>query len=548
MRPSVLPVFSLILLALPAQGSIKAADAPQWEQVEITLEAKGQYANPYTDIEAYIDFQGSQGRVIRRPAFWDGGNLWKVRFASPVSLGTWSWKSVSSSPQDSGLHGRTGTVTAVAYRGHNPLLRHGLLGISPHKRNVVHADGTPFLLVADTPWALPWRADEEAVRIYADNRQKRGFNAALLMTVQPDQDARGPRARMQNGAFEVGFEDLSSGHLNSLNPVYFQYFDKIVATLVERGIVPVFQPVFHGFGWKGLRVLGPAADPHEYRRYCRYLVARYGAGPAIWLVSGDNNGLDPGIEAGGDEIEQWDAYAQPAGIHYNPFDDYQPDFMRKEQCFHYNRSHQDKPWLDFQWCQTGHGGEHLTHKVARMYENQPVKAVANGEPTYEGIRDPANGAGWWQGQEAWSQLTAGGTMGVVYGAGGLWQWKITPDEPGWPEWGNSEVSWRQAIDLPGSRYVGFVGRALAGMDFTDMEKRPDLADGKPCLARHGHFYLVYLENGGSVKLSEVPGALPYRWFNPKNGEFTAEKVTNRADTNFQSPGPDPWVLLIGKRN
>ena len=76
--------------------------------------------------------------------------------------------------------------------------------------------------------------------------------------------------------FDVGFEDLQDGHLNVLNPAYFQYADRLLAVLVEHEIAPVLQPVFHGFGWKGLRVAGTVVPPEEYARYCRYLVARYG--------------------------------------------------------------------------------------------------------------------------------------------------------------------------------------------------------------------------------------------------------------------------------
>jgi hypothetical protein len=533
-------------LALSCAGE-RVQVAEQWQEVELVFESSDAYENSYTAVEMHVDFTGADGITIRRPAFWDGGKTWRVRFASPVSEGNWAWRSYCSNQADTGLHGKSGTLQSAPYRGDNSLIRHGLLRMSPGRRNVTHADGTPFLVVADTPWALPWRATTEAAQKYAANRQARGFNAVLLMSVQPDQDARGPRSRTEFEGFEVGFEDLHEGHLNVLNPDYFQYFDRLVDILINHGIVPVYQPVFHGYGWKGLRVLGPSADPVEYARYCRYLVARFGARPAMWLVSGDNNGLDPCIEPAGEEVQAWDAYEQPTGIHYNPFDDYQPDFMRKEQCFHSNKSHQDKDWLDFQWCQTGHDGKHLTHKVAQMYENQPTKAVANGEPTYEAMRDPNNGAGWWQGEEAWSQLTAGGTMGVVYGAAGLWQWKQAADEPGWPEWANAPLAWHQAVNLEGSLYVGYLGRALAGMDFTDMEKRPDLAGEKPCLAKPGQFYLVYLNEGGEVALSGLGASLPYRWFDPRQGEWEEERQTSGETLKLSAPSSDPWVLVVGSR-
>ena len=72
-------------------------------------------------------------------------------------------------------------------------------------------------------------------------------------------------------------------------------------------------------------------------------------------------------------------------------DDYLPSWAGGDssRCFHYNRSYQDEPWLDFQWAQTGHDGLHLYHKVERMYDNKPVKACLNGEPTLvlRAIRD-----------------------------------------------------------------------------------------------------------------------------------------------------------------
>jgi hypothetical protein len=44
--------------------------------------------------------------------------------------------------------------------------------------------------------------------------------------------------------------------------------------LVDHGIVPVYRPVFQGYGWKGRQILGRTCVPAEYARYCRYLVAR----------------------------------------------------------------------------------------------------------------------------------------------------------------------------------------------------------------------------------------------------------------------------------
>lgn len=545
-------VFLLILLSFfliqCETNKSGPGEVEQWKETEFKFTSDSQYDNPYTDVEFWIEFTGPDGNKLVRPGYWEKDNVWKVRFACPTDNGEWTWLSFASKESDSGLHGKSGEFNAVEYTGDNPLIKNGLLKMSPGKRNSIHANGKTFLMIGDTPWALPWRGSYESVNIYAKNRQERGFNTALLMSLMPDRGVDGPRSRTELGGFDVAFEDLKDGHINEINPDYFLYLDSLRNILINHGIVPVFQPVFHGFGWKGKDLLGWDMDELEYARYCKYLVARYGAKPAIWLVSADADGRYPGILEGGEAIEEWDAYQQPTGIHYSPFCNVIPDWFDKasEYVPHENKIHQDKDWLDFQWCQTGHGGDHQSWKVERMYNNLPTKASANGEPTYEGIRDSANGAGWWQGHEAWLNFMNGGTMGVVYGAGGLWNWKLTADEPGWPEWANSNISWKEAIELPGAVYVAYLGKALEGLNLNDIEKHPDLADGNLCLAKPGELLIIYLPEGGSVRVNQIPKNGTYKWFDPKSGEFVSEGKINYEMERFTSPLAGSSVLLIQK--
>ncbi|HPG41277.1 MAG TPA: DUF4038 domain-containing protein [bacterium] len=532
-----------------SRHSQNMVEMEQWQEIELNFTSENQYQNPYTDVEFWVEFTGPNGENLSRPGFWFEKNIWQVRFASPTDAGQWHWKSFANDTTDLGLNGRQGTLISKPYKGKNPLIKNGLLRMSPGRRNVIHANGKLFLMIGDTPWALPWRGTVKTVTEYAQKRQSQGFNTALLMSLQPDCEAKGPRNRTERDAFDVAFEDLKDGHINQLNPFYFQYVDSLRNILVEHGIVPVFQPVFHGFGWKGQKVLGWDMDAKEYARYCRYLVARYGAQPAMWLVGADSDGRNKGIKEGGEEIEKWDAYQQPAGIHYSPFDDYTPDFLKDfggKYEPHMNRTFQEADWLDFQWCQTGHSGKHLFHKVALMHDNKPVKASCNAEPTYEGISDSLNGSGWWQGHEAWSQFCSGGTMGVIYGAGGLWNWKLYKDEQ-WPEWADSKVSWQEAIQLPGANFVGYLGKALEGLDITDIERHPELADGQLCLAKPGKLYIIYLPEGGKVKIAGLSDQMQYRWFDPVKGNFEVDGVVQASKNNFIADGKNPQVLIIKEK-
>ncbi len=332
-------------------------------------------------------------------------------------------------------------------------------------------------MCADTAWALPWRATVEQAEVYARDRQAKGFNAALLMTVQPDMDCKGPRSRTEDLGFDVGFEDLAEGDLAaSCAPSISRCSTGSPASSWRTASRPFTNRSSTATAGRAVARPGNVVSAEDYARYCRYLVARYGARPAIWLVGGDGPATDPAIveqlDRAGQAIEEWDAYRQPTGIHYAPHS--------------LNRTHQDKDWLDFQWCQTGHNGEHVPERVADMWRNLPVKAVANGEPTYENIGQTGRGAGWWQGHEAWCNLTAGGTMGLVYGAGSLWQWRLHANEPDHADWCTAPgAGWREALDFEGSRYPGIAAKIFDGLPFAEMQPNWTYTYGRRGTGRAG---------------------------------------------------------------
>ncbi len=502
--------------------------AGSWREVEIELQAIHDHANPYTGVEVWAEFSHDSGTAIRRQAFWDGGRTWRIRFA-PTCPGRWRWR-VGSATGDPGFDGCDGVVDCGDDRStRHRFYRHGFWRMATDRRTLTHADGTAALMVADTAWALPWRATEEQCRHYARDRKAKGFNAVLLMTVQPDMDARGPRDRTADGGFDVAFEDLPKGRLEVLRPEYFRALDRLLDILVEHEIVPVLQPVFQGYGWKGLRTAGPVVAPTAYARYCRYLVARYGARPAIYLVGADGTGYEPQVAAGGEEVERVDAYGQPTGVHYRPDAD--------------NRAHQEAPWLDFQWCQTGHGGEHVPERVAFMWANEPVKGIANGEPTYERMQEPWRAAGWWQGHEAWSNLCAGGTMGVVYGAASLWQWRLHANEPGHAAWCHAaEAGWREALDFEGSSHVGRIAHIVEGLPLTGMVPDWQGTVGRRGLLVPGTLLIAYTGDGGPLRIrsDEVPRR--YRVVDPRTGRVVRTGVRG-GDDPIPDEGGAPRVYI-----
>ena len=135
-------LFFFLSTVLLAQESMLSTE--QWTTLEITLTSKTDYENPYKDVAVWADFTNQKDDTIKRPAFWDGDNIWKIRFTSPDTISTWKWLSYASNEQDLGLHGATGAVSAKPYSGDNQLLANGLLKMAKGNRNVIQHSGKSF--------------------------------------------------------------------------------------------------------------------------------------------------------------------------------------------------------------------------------------------------------------------------------------------------------------------------------------------------------------------------------------------------------------------
>jgi hypothetical protein len=139
-----IPLVALLCIAQrsAAQADEAVSQSPQWQEIEIVFTAERDSANPYTDVEAWVDFTHDDGETLRRPMFWDGGRTFRVRFASTQSSGTWQW-TTSDRDGDPGLHGRSAALQAVTNASDTPAVfaRHGSWKIPPGERNLIHADG-----------------------------------------------------------------------------------------------------------------------------------------------------------------------------------------------------------------------------------------------------------------------------------------------------------------------------------------------------------------------------------------------------------------------
>ncbi len=314
----------VLCLALACPGAAFAQrPAHVWEVQEITFTSTQTHANPYTDVECWVELSGP-GFSNRVYGFWDGAGTFRVRVVA-TAPGTWRWTSGSNQLADTGLNGKSGAFTAVAWteaeKRQNPN-RRGFLKPTANGHALEYADGTPYFLLGDT-WlgALTWRlpltgvaADpgyeaapgvtfEQAVAL----RKRQGFNSVSMIAAFPtwasDQypatyaDRKGVYYRNAWEAFgitvpggqptakamhdERGFRPFemvpgSEGlaDYDRIVPEFFRSLDGKMRHLDGQGFVAMLETIRRDVAppWKAY-----ADFDASYGRFLQYMVARYGA-------------------------------------------------------------------------------------------------------------------------------------------------------------------------------------------------------------------------------------------------------------------------------
>ncbi|MFK4789699.1 DUF4038 domain-containing protein [Microbacterium sp. ZW T5_56] len=202
-------------------------------------------------------------RTVLVPGFWDGDDVYRVRFAAPVA-GTWSWETTSEHPA---LNALTGTLDVAAGERRGPV---GVASVF----HFAHADGTPFRPVGATAYNLLHQSDERIDTTVRATREA-GMNKFRFMVFPQAGDRVGRTPEV------MPFEKRADGSWNPSRPVpaFFQRLDRLVRAFGDAGIqadVLIFNAYDQGFF--GLDRMSEEEDAV----YLRYLVARLSAFENVW--------------------------------------------------------------------------------------------------------------------------------------------------------------------------------------------------------------------------------------------------------------------------
>ncbi|MDO8544393.1 MAG: glycoside hydrolase family 140 protein [Opitutaceae bacterium] len=428
-----------------------------------------------------------------------------------------------------------------------------LLRVSENKRFLVKADGTPFFWLADTAWELFHRLSREDAELYLRKRAQQGFNVVQAVVL----------AELDGLTVPNTYGHLPLRNNDPLQPIE-EYFEHVEWVINKAASVGIYLGVLPAWGDKWNRKqwgAGPEIFTVENARgYGEWLGRRYAGRNVIWILGGDrpieNDTHKEIIRAMARGLRQGDGGKQLMTMH--------PGGGRgSAEWFH------DDDWLDFNMRQNGHvvGFSERYVKTRADYNRTPVKPVIDGESIYEDHPIAFKAATLGHSTAAdvrrpfyWNVFA--GALGHTYGHHSVWQMATPERKP----INTPLMSWREALDQPGSSQMQFGRRLMESRPFLTRIPDDDVivpAAVPTAVPGAGQYRFVATRDvAGSYAMIYVPVGRPFRvrltkvsgprvtawWFNPRTGNATAAgEYVNEGEREFISPTPGEtldWVLVL----
>lgn len=433
------------------------------------------------------------------------------------------------------------------------------LTVHPNGRYLMHTDGSPFFWIGDTAWNLFDKNTTDNARRYLTARARQGFTviqASLLF------DNYGTRVPNQQG--HLAFKDMETLAVND------EYFDHVVEVIdiadslgLYIGLLPMWgDNVTACYNYE--TIIFHTED--QMYDYGYYLGGRLkDRKNVIWILGGDRPAA--GVGNGGveyDHVALYDAHAKGIAEGICGEEDYSCCLMTyhpsgwqtSSKWFH------DKPWLDFDMQQNGHGyADAIWANIAKDYALEPHKPVMDGESTYDehyinfkvelGITTDYHVR-----RSLYHELFSG-AFGHTYGTTGVWQFYY-PDreEPHELEC----YSWERSLGRA-SGYQMIYGKnlMLSRPFFTRIPDNSfvyelyDKADRISATRDVDRTYaMVYSESGRPIHIDMTAigsgKTLKAWWFDPRNGSsFYIGEIAKSSRYTFvpltEGAGND-WILVL----
>lgn len=503
----------------------------QWQVMELSFRARHQHTCPLDEVEMTAEFRGP-GVCYRICGFYDGQDVWKVRF-SPPAAGDWAFRTICNC-REAGLNDIAGRfcVLAPSPDEKNAVYRHGgFLAVSADGHYLTYTDGTPFFWLGDTWWCVPSKLVplDSSNRLgipslynkLLETRKRQRFTIVHMAFVEkPGEQSLPPYMRIADGVFDES---------------YWRGADRYIGQANDAGLIPVI-----GLGFYSKGVEQP--DLARLQRVWSYVLARYGAHAVSFLICGEYNVATGPDRAYSKQDLAWIETVLALGRYIEARDPYRRA-MTVHPWYYAGDGGQarEEAWCDLVMVQGGHSGDCDGGPdpcwYRQIYDRPHPKPLVEGERTYEGIF----GAGAGVVRRSAYLAIQSGCCGYTYGAHGLWYPTQDEHDKTFSEWGPA-IPWWQAIEQPGGQQMKYLRDAYEMLDWWVL--RPigvDQAMELPAQMRDGDKPLVKADAGRTQLLVYLPassapreelyvrglvGGAGYKriQFDPRTGQHLEERV------------------------
>ncbi|MEI7899641.1 MAG: DUF4038 domain-containing protein, partial [bacterium] len=488
------------------QAAAYGVESAQWDVFETSYKTAKTYTNAFMDVEVTVVFK--QGETTWNvPAFWAGGDTWKVRFAPPAQ-GDYTYRVECTDKSNADLNGKEQPLRVTGYNGKNPLLKHGFVRATPGKGYFEHADGTPFLWLGDTWWkGLAKRPTWEGFQELTADRKAKGFSVVQIVCgPYPDEGAF--EARWEN----EGGKPYETRDFSVTNPKYFDFADRRIKHLVDAGMIPAIVGAWGRGDCDAMGAVGVAG----IKRHWRQLVARYGAYPVVWILAGE---IGDGTKWGEGPWAEVATYLR--GI----------DPYRHPLTCHTGNGRRGTPGdiclIDYDMVGGRHDGWNaatpaVLSVLTSACAKSPRMPVLCGETVYEGHMQQQNFQNV-QRHIFWMYMLSG-AAGHTYGAAGVWHASVE-GHPGLAniyDW----TTWQEGMAFPGATQIGLGKKLLEQYPWARFQPHPEWAEAD-CYAAGipGEVRFIYqpvrnVYNWNGTVVKKLERDVPYHafYFNPDNGK------------------------------
>jgi fibronectin type 3 domain-containing protein len=421
---------------------------------------------------------------------------------------------------------------------------------SPNSRYLVRQDGTPFLIMGDSPQALVGNLGSSDMATYMADRAKLGFNSLWVNLLCASYTGCNSNGTTYDGVapFTSG-SNPSTYDLSTPNSDYFSRVDSMVNLALTYNLVVFLDPIETG-GWVVTLENNGGAQAYNYGVYIgnRYknfanIVWLHGNDFQSWSSNSSDNNLVQQVMAGIASVDS--NHLQTIELNYDS-----------------SYSNQDSVLGSLLTLDSAYTYYETYDMVLQSYNSSPTIPTYLVESNYEYENNtgalPGNTGPYVLREQAYWTMLSGGT-GQIYGNHYVWMFA---------------TGWQSFLDSPGALEIQYVNQLFGSVPWWELV--PDSAhavvtagygnyDGANqnlttatyCTTSwitDGSLALTYCPNAATltVDLGQFSGTVTAQWYDPSNGTYSAVSgapFTNSGSQDFTTPGnnhdgnPD-WVLVL----